>query len=208
MTNIVYLRMKKKIKMKRNARILLRDIAWISAEPYLKSQLGGTPLYQVKEKDKNIVVIDSFSVVDGLSKVFSELEFQQVGPAQTIIVIEKDSKQAVPFLVVTIWLLLFVGAAMTIMNFHYDVAMQEVQQKLHFLLTGESKEYPLWLQIPYSIGLGVGMTLFFNHLFKKRFNDEPSPLEIEMFKYQQDLDSYVIYHENGLEHNDNNRDSN
>ena len=40
------------------------------------------------------------------------------------------------------------------------------------------------------------MTLFFNHFFKKRINDEPSPLEVEMFNYQQSLDQYVIMNEN------------
>ena len=40
------------------------------------------------------------------------------------------------------------------------------------------------------------MILFFNHVFKKRFNEEPSPLEVEMFNYQQDLDQYVIMNEN------------
>ncbi len=49
---------------------------------------------------------------------------------------------------------------MTIMNFHYDVSMQPVQQKLHFILTGVENEYPLWIQIPYSIGLGLGTVLF------------------------------------------------
>jgi len=76
--------------------------------------------------------------------------------------------------------------------------MEEVQQRLHYLLTGEEVEHPFWIQIPYSIGLGVGMILFFNHLFKKRINEEPSPLEVEMFKYQQDLDEYVILHENKM----------
>ena len=51
-------------------------------------------------------------------------------------------------------------------------------------------------QIPYSIGLGLGMVLFFNHFFRKRINEEPSPLEVEMFNYQQDIDQYVIIHEN------------
>ncbi|MCL6616308.1 MAG: stage V sporulation protein AA, partial [Anoxybacillus ayderensis] len=32
--------------------------------------------------------------------------------------------------------------------------------------------------------------------FKKRINEEPSPLEVEMFQYQQSLDQYVIMHEN------------
>ena len=38
--------------------------------------------------------------------------------------------------------------------------------------------------------------LFFNHWFNKRFNEEPSPLEVEIFKYQQDLDNYLNYKEN------------
>src|SRR5699024_2856818 len=86
------------------------------------------------------------------------------------------------------WILLFIGTAMTIMNFHDDVNMQAVQQKVHFVLTGQETEYPLWIQIPYSLGLGLGMILFLNHWFKKRINEEPSPLEIELFTYQQDLD--------------------
>ena len=40
------------------------------------------------------------------------------------------------------------------------------------------------------------MILFFNHVFQKRINEEPSPLEVEMFNYQMDLDNYVIIHEN------------
>lgn len=84
---------------------------------------------------------------------------------------------------------------MTIMNFHYDVGMQETQQKIHYMLTGKVAESPLWIQIPYSLGLGVGMLLFFNHWFKKRFNNEPSPLEIEISKYQDALDDYIKKHE-------------
>ena len=69
-------------------------------------------------------------------------------------------------------------------------------QKLFTLITGRIDDKPLLIQIPYSFGLGIGMILFFNHFFKKRFNEEPSPLEVEMFNYQQDLDRYVIMNEN------------
>jgi len=30
----------------------------------------------------------------------------------------------------------------------------------------------------------------------KRLNEEPSPLEVEVFNYQQSLDQYMIMHEN------------
>src|SRR5699024_12825071 len=101
------------------------------------------------------------------------------------------------------WILLFIGTAMTIMNFHDDVNMQAVQQKLHFVLTGHKVDSPLWIQIPYSLGLGLGMILFLIHWFKMRINEEPSPLEIELFTYQQDLDHYIAYYENELNHEDN-----
>src|SRR5699024_8661071 len=100
--------------------------------------------------------------------------------------------------VIFVYLVLLLVSELTINNFHYDVSMQDVQQKLHYLITGKKNDFPLWIQVPYSFGLGIGMLLFFNHWFKKRFNDEPSPLEVELFNYQQDLNHYVSHYENEL----------
>ena len=109
--------------------------------------------------------------------------------------VKEKKKISLPLFIV-VWLLLFIGSALAIMNFHEEVSMQAVHQKLYWVITGKVGEKPLLLQIPYSIGIGLGMILFFNHIFQKRFNEEPSPLEIEMFNYQQDLDQYVIMNKN------------
>ncbi|MFC4557440.1 stage V sporulation protein AA [Virgibacillus kekensis] len=203
MTHIIYLRMKKNVELTCLKELKLDDIAFISAPSELKHKLEKTPIYRITEKDAEIVVIDSFLVIDHLSELYKDHEFQLIGPDRSIIRIKKHKKPPNPVVVAAVWLLLFIGTAMTIMNFHYDVSMQEVQQKLHFLLTGEEERTPLWIQIPYSFGLGAGMLLFFNHWFSKRINEEPSPLEVEIFNYQQDLDQYVGYYENKL--NDTNR---
>lgn len=178
--------------------VKLKHIAYISTTSLLKKRLEDTSVYRITKKDKNIVIIDSFLIIDHFNQTFKGIEFQLVGPTQTIIRVNDNRKSPSILIVSFVWLLLFVGAAMTIMNFHYDVSMQEVQQKLHYLLTGEHNEYPLWIQIPYSFGLGIGMLLFFNHWFNKRFNEEPSPLEVEIYNYQQDLDNYLNHHENRL----------
>jgi len=201
MEKIVYIRFKKSIQVEGLKEIKLKDIALISTKSKKKSALEQTKIYQITKKDHNIIIIDSFFVIDYLNKVNEDLEFQSIGPIQTIIRVEQ-SKQKPPILIVAgVWLILFIGTAMTIMNFHYDVSMQEVQQKLHYLLTGKENKFPLWIQIPYSLGLGVGMLLFLNHWFKKKINEEPSPLEVELFNYQQDLDKYITHYENQL--NDN-----
>jgi len=82
------------------------------------------------------------------------------------------------------------------MHFHEDVSMPFVQQKLFHALTGRHVEKSLLFHIPYSIGIGIGMILFFNHVFKKKINEEPSPMEVEMFQYQQGIDQYLLMHEN------------
>ncbi|MCP8616762.1 stage V sporulation protein AA [Salirhabdus salicampi] len=203
MGEIVYLRLRNKISVPKEHKVLLKDIAVISASEQWKLLLEQFFLYQIKKHDRNIVIFDIFSVVEKIREQFPHLEIQPLGPNQTIVNIKDYTNKKPNFILVSfIWLLLFIGAAMAIMNFHYDVSMQEVQQQLHFMMTGRWEKYPLWLQIPYSIGLGLGMILFFNHLFKKRINEEPSPLEVEMFNYQQNLDHYVIMHENKVSQKD------
>lgn len=196
--NLVYIRMKKNYNLIKYQVLKLKDIAYITTSFHLKDELENMAIYNVTKSDYNYIVIDSFIIIRHLNEQFPELEFSVIGPSEVTIHVETKKQQKPLFLAIFVWLLLFIGTAMTIMNFHYDVSMQEVQQKLHYILTGEQNEFPLWIQIPYSLGLGVGMLLFFNHWFKKRFNEEPSPLEIELYNYQQDIRQYINDTENDL----------
>lgn len=194
--NNLYLRMRHRVFVKPdNQTIRLGELAEIVARPDVKRTMSDLILHQVKASDRNFIVIDAMRAIQEIHKVNPELDVQTVGPAQTIIEIDYPKKALAPVYFCGVWVLLFIGAALAIMNFHEDVSMQGVQQKIYKIVTGKENYKPLIMQIPYSIGLGVGMILFFNHLFRKRFNEEPSPLEVEMFNYQQDLDRYVTFHE-------------
>ncbi|HWJ79973.1 MAG TPA: stage V sporulation protein AA [Niallia sp.] len=196
MAETIYIRMRHRIQKKSNDVIYLRDLAQVIASDTYMSKLNNLCLYHITEQDKNIIIIDSTRVIRIITSEFKEVEVQLIGPAQTIIeVVFKKKKLSLP-LFILVWLLLFIGSGLTIMNFHEDVSMQAVHQRLYTMITGKEVEKPLMFQIPYSIGLGLGMVIFFNHVFKKRLNEEPSPLEVEVFNYQQSLDQYVIMHEN------------
>jgi stage V sporulation protein AA len=141
-------------------------------------------------------------VIKEIHKFDHHIDVQTIGASQTIVEILYEKKKLSPLLFSVVWLLLFIGAGLAIMNFHEDVSMQQVHQRIYKIVTGKSNEQPLLLQIPYSLGLGLGMVLFFNHLFKKRINEEPSPLEVEIFNYQLDVDQYVAMNENKENLND------
>ncbi|HHV78126.1 MAG TPA: hypothetical protein GXX40_00690 [Firmicutes bacterium] len=85
--------------------------------------------------------------------------------------------------------LLAVGSATAIMNFHSDVNMREVQCEVFKMITGVRTSQPLLLQIPYSIGIAIGVLVFFNHLRMGGRRDEPSPLEVEMYLYDRNVEA-------------------
>lgn len=196
MEKTIYIRMRNRSQVRSKGTVYLKDIAQTIADEDIFKKLQQLTVHKVKDEDRNMIVVDAMTVIKLITMVFPNLEVQIVGPSQTIVeVIFKKKEISVP-LFLLIWLLLFFGAALTIMNFHEDVSMQAVQQRLYTIITGRVVVKPLLFQIPYSFGLGLGMVLFFNHFFRKRFNEEPSPLEVEMFNYQLDIDQYVAMHEN------------
>lgn len=192
----IYIRFRHRVLVQPNDKIFIKDIAQTIAEEQLHSRIQEVVLYQVKPEDRNIIIIDIMQVVEEIKKIDPAIEVQLIGPSQMIIEVVYKKRKISPVFFLFIWFLLFFGSMLTIMNFHEDVSMQDAQQRLYRMITGETVEKPLLFQIPYSIGLGLGMIIFFNHVFKKRLNEEPSPLEVEMFNYQQDLDRYVLIHEN------------
>lgn len=196
MEETIYIRMRHRVQTRPHDTVYLNDLAQIIAEDRILVALKELPIYQVKEQDHNIIVIDVMDVIKKITQTLNNIEVQAIGPSQSIIeVIYKKKGVSIPFFIL-IWFLLFFGSALAIMYFHEDVSMQQTQQRLYYIITGKIVKKPLLFQIPYSVGLGLGMILFFNHVFRKRLNEEPSPLEVEMFNYQQDLDRYVSLTEN------------
>ncbi|WP_029099535.1 stage V sporulation protein AA [Brevibacillus thermoruber] len=192
----LFLRLRKRLSVKPQAVITLGDICQLYWDGEREAALARMPVYRVQPEDGDLIIIDIMQVIRKIRTAYPEASLEIQGSTQIIVEVLNPRKRPKPVLVAAVWLLLFVGSGLAIMNFHTDVSMLQVHQRIHYLITGKASEQPLWLQIPYSIGIGLGMVLFFNHLFKKRITEEPSPLEVELFMYQQSLDQYYIQHEN------------
>lgn len=68
---------------------------------------------------------------------------------------------------VLVWLLLFFGSALTIMNFHADVNMLEVQIRIVEMLTGHRDEHPIYFRLLILWASGLGWS-FFSTIYLKR----------------------------------------
>lgn len=188
--------MRNRLKVSPTYEVKLGDVAQLAGDSSVVELLQNEIVYKITAHDKTHVVIDVMKVIEIIQQKASHVQINLLGSGQTLVEIIYEKKKAHPIFFGLVWLLLFIGAALAIIYFHEDVSMQQVHQRLYYMITGEFNAQPLLFQIPYCLGLGLGMVLFFNHVFQKRINEEPSPLEVEMFQYQQSLDQYVIVNEN------------
>ncbi|MBP1988951.1 stage V sporulation protein AA [Paenibacillus eucommiae] len=191
----LYIRLRRRALVQKGQAVKLGDIAQMLAEPEYEQKLAQLTIYQPRQEDGNRVLIDMMLIVRKIKERFPQLQIEHFGEPHVLLEINTVKRRPNLVGVVFVWLLLFVGSGLAIMNFHADVSMLEVHIRLYELITGNKTEHPYLLQVPYSIGIGVGMVIFFNHLFKKKFNEEPSPLEMEMFLYQENLNHFVITEE-------------
>ncbi|TBL79806.1 stage V sporulation protein AA [Paenibacillus thalictri] len=191
----LYIRLRKRIRVPRGKPVMLGHVAQMFVDPAYEERLRHLPLIHPDEQDGNRLLIDMLMIAKQVKSQFPQLQIEHFGEPHSLIEVYSPSKTPNIVLVLLVWLLLFIGSGLAIMNFHADVSMLAVHKRLYQLLTGVKQEHPLLLQIPYSIGIGIGMTIFFNRLFKKKFNEEPSPLEVEMYMYQESVNQYVITEE-------------
>jgi stage V sporulation protein AA len=193
----IYIQLKNRVTVPKGKGVMLRDVAFLITEAKWREPLYSLLLLQPEQSDGNLILVDLLTVIPRIHELLPHADIQPIGEGRTIVQIEGPAAAGKPSiaLFVLVWLLLFFGSALTIMNFHADVSMQEVQVRIVEMLTGRRDEHPYVFQIAYSLGIGLGMVIFFNHLFKKKWNEEPTPLEVEMFLYQKNIDHYVVNEE-------------
>lgn len=89
-------------------------------------------------------------------------------------------------------LVCFSGAAFAIMTFNNDVSVTDVFKEIYKLIMGQESGGFTVLEASYSIGLACGIVVFFNHFAKIKLNTDPTPLEVEMRLYEDDINKTLI----------------
>ncbi len=89
----------------------------------------------------------------------------------------------------------YCGAAFAIMTFNNDVSVTDVFKEIYKIIMREESNGFTILEVSYSIGLAVGIVGFFNHFAKIKINTDPTPLEVEMRLYEDNISKTLIQNE-------------
>jgi stage V sporulation protein AA len=179
--------------------VTLGDVLKIEcANPSVTSRVKTLKLlkfHDTDKKNKNRTAVSVLKIIECIHEVYPNVDIQNVGESDFIITLEeqKTAGQIVhwikTFFVVVIT---FCGAAFSIMAFNNDVDVTKMFGQVYTSLTGTESSGFTILEISYCIGVVIGILTFFNHFGKKKFTVDPTPMEVEMRLYENDIQTTLI----------------
>ncbi len=192
-SNEIYLCPKEKIIIDHIVQLTVQDVCEISGEDSLVDQIR--KIVVCKEfHEKTIFVVSLLHIIKSIKSRYPDVKINVLNEKDVLVEVNNRQNNKLFYFIKVFFVcvLIFVGAGTAIMNFHADVNMDAVQRNFYEFITGKKVKRPLWVAIPYSVGIGVGMFIFFNHIsLKDRKSSKPSPLDLELNSYQTTIDDYI-----------------
>lgn len=174
--------------------VLKMECANVEMLPKLKT-IKLLTFHHTDKKNQNRTAVSILRVIKLIHEQYPNIDIQNMGE-QDFIVTYEEQKTAGGVLhtvkAVVVVLISFIGAAFSIMAFNNDVDVTKMFGQIYELITGTESNGFTMLELTYSIGLVIGILTFFNHFGKKRFSVDPTPMEVEMRLYENDLQTTLI----------------
>lgn len=195
MSEILYLKIDRNTEVD-HCDVTLGDVAKLECTNHsIKNRLKTMKILKIKAEKRNQYVLSVLKIIELIHQIYPNLEVQNVGESDFIIEYEapayaKDrwgiAKAA--FLCVTI----FFGSAFSIMAFNNDIGVTDVFGQVYFLIMGTESDGFTVLEFTYAIGIAVGIIVFYNHFGGKKITNDPTPMEVQMRLYEDDVNTTLI----------------
>lgn len=191
----VYVKAERNTEM-RVDEVFLKDIASVYCDDKaVLAKARAIRLHTFRSEGEKRFFISMTEVVRLIKEAVPGTEVESIGePDMMIERVHAEKKKGVVEVlkILLVSLVCFFGASFTIMAFHNDIGIVDVFAKYYELVMGESSSGFTVLEISYSIGLSAGIILFFNHIGGRRLTKDPTPIEVEMAVYEEDVEKALI----------------
>lgn len=193
----IHIKTTQKYQLAQRKIVKLSDVGDIFvSERNLQKKVDDIVVFQIPSDTDNTYLISIIDVVKAVSLAFPDATVSTYGEDDILVEYHKQAKTDPQWFmllkVACVCVILFAGAMTTIMCFQSDGQLAKIFENYYEIFTGERMELPKIFTIPYSVGLALGVIVFFNHFSKITLTDDPTPIEIEMTTYEQDTNASVI----------------
>lgn len=200
-TTVVYLMADNHIQ---NSREILRigDVCTVYCQKEeVQSWLERLPVEGIQEDKRGRVILTAIDLIEQIYRAagqdYPELHLycENLGAGQIIVERTVPVKEKYWLTVLKVGfasLIIFAGSAFTIMTYDQDVDVTGVFARIYQMVLGQVPEQPGVLEAGYALGVAAGILMFFNPFTASKKRKEPSPIEIEMEKYESDIRDTIV----------------
>lgn len=176
-------------------KIMVADVCQVYAVEEKQAKLvRNVPLFQVKKQEKQKISVSSLYLIRHIMDAVPGITVVNLGVSDFIVEYQppKPEKKWIDYLkAAVVGIIVFFGSAFTIMTFNEDASLDVIFARIYESVLGNS-EGNNWLEVSYSLGLPLGILLFFNHFASAKLSNDPTPLQIQMRQYEQQEDTTII----------------
>lgn len=195
---IVYIKADRNIEVD-HPDVSLGDVLQIECvQPNILAKIKSLKLLKFHPSDnkkQHREAVSILKVIACIHQEYPQIQVENFGENDFIVTYESGETpgKAVHWLKAALVILIsFFGAAFSTMAFNNDVDVSKMFGQIYKQLTGNVSNGFTILELTYSIGLVIGILTFFNHFGKKRFSVDPTPMEVEMRLYENDIQTTLI----------------
>ena len=191
----VYLKGDRNVEVQKKDVTLGDIVAMECSNKEMIPKLKTLKILKIPDKKKQRMVISILKIIACIHEKYPGLEVQNMGEQDIIITYEEQKTPGMVWHViktVIVVLITFCGAAFSIMAFNNDVSTSKLFSQIYEFVTGDVSDGFTILEVSYSVGITVGILVFFNHFGKKRFTVDPTPMEVQMRLYENDIQTTLV----------------
>lgn len=195
MSDTLYLQLDQNIQIN-HPHIYLQDIAKLScSNSKILNRLRVMPIINLDPNKPGRYVMSVMDLISEIKKKEPDLEINNIGEADFIITFKNKPGSGLVWQwckIIFVGLAAFFGAGFSIMTFNNDVDVGGLFSQIYTQVTGQTSGHFTVLEITYSIGIGLGVLFFFNHFGHMKITDDPTPMQIQMRLYEENVNKTLI----------------
>lgn len=195
MSDTLYIQIDQNVEV-HHPHIYLQDIVRLScSNTKLLNRLRVMPVTNLDPDKPGRYVLSSMDLIKDIQQKEPELDITTIGESTFIITYQKEGSVNIVLRwckVIFVCLATFFGAGFSIMTFNNDVDIPVLFEQIYTQVTGQASNGFSVLEISYSMGIGLGVLFFFNHFGRMKLTDDPTPMQVQMRLYEDDVNTTLI----------------
>ena len=188
------------IKLEQNTEVTkpdvyLKDMAdVVCSDKNVVAKVKAIKVHKFKENGQQKAAISITKIITLIQEIYPDVSIQNIGETDALVElvnVDKHKGLLQGAKIAFVAAISFFGTAFTIIAYHNDIGISSIFEKIYMMVMGNPGNSAV-LEISYSIGLSLGIIIFFNHIGGRRITKDPTPIEVEMRIYEAQVNQALI----------------